>query len=71
MTTSVHYRRRHNNVTTTPTPIVRTQRWPVTRTNASRLTVLATLAAYVKGHQAYQWTRVVPQQDGQYVRWSY
>ena len=58
MTITVHYKRRHNNATTTPTAVTKHQRWPCTRTNGRRQATLATLHAYTPGHRAYQWVRV-------------
>ncbi len=60
MTQTINYTRRHNNTITTPAAITHTQRWPCTRTNADRLAILATIAAYSPGNRAYQWVRVNP-----------
>ncbi len=60
LTQTINYTRKHNFQVTTPTPITNIQRWPCTRTNARRQAVLATIAAYIQGHKAYQWVRVNP-----------
>lgn len=60
-TYTIDYRLRRSGATTSHS-ISRTQRWPVTRTNAQRQSVLAVLggAAPVPGTRDYTWIRVEP-----------